>query len=286
MTLTDRHVLVTGGSLGIGREIAVGLASNGASCTLIARGKDDLAITVDELPIVGSAEHRFFAMDVARLEEWNRYDNWRSNSPPITDLVCSAGIYGPIGPLGSYDVSEFQKTIDINLMGIVLAVTHLVSDLERKAGSILILAGGGAASPNPNFTPYGVSKAALVRLAENLSGELRPRNIIVNSCAPGFVNTRLHQQTLASGPESAGKDFFDKTKKVAADKAGDSVSHVVDLAQFLIDPGNDRFTGKFISAVWDKWRDPAFRKRLRSEKDFCSVRRIDDVFFSMIEPDE
>jgi len=282
MSLQNRNVLITGGSVGIGKDIAYGLAASGASCTIIARGETDLVQSIADMP-GDASNHKYFAMDVSSSNDWDRFGQWRSGQPDYTDLVCSAGIYGPIGPIGTYDIEKFSRTLDINLMGSVRAVEHLMCDLESNSGSVLLLAGGGASAPNPNFTPYGTSKAAIVRFAENIAAELADKNVIVNSCAPGFINTRLHEETMSAGADMVGDAFLKKTEDVTAGRSGDSTEDVVELARFLIDPENDRFTGKFVSVVWDAWRDPKFRELLRTDQDLATSRRIDDMFFRAID---
>jgi 3-oxoacyl-[acyl-carrier protein] reductase len=72
------------------------------------------------------------------------------------------------------------------------------------------MSGGGAATPFPRFTAYAVSKAALVRFTETLAQEVAAHNIQVNAVAPGFVATRLHQETRSSG-EGAGSEFLGRS---------------------------------------------------------------------------
>jgi NAD(P)-dependent dehydrogenase (short-subunit alcohol dehydrogenase family) len=280
MSLTGRNILITGGSRGIGREIATGLALKGATCTVVSRNRESINDCLIELRQFTGREHFGFAMDVANHEDWVRFTDWRTGIPDVTDLICSAAILGPIGPIGTYPVEEFSRTFDVNVFGVYRSIVSNLDTLKRHRGSVMLISGGGAATPNPNFTAYGSSKAAIVRIAENLGAELEPDSVIVNAVAPRFISTRMHQQTLASEPELVGQEFFEKTQAVVDGRSGDSPEHVISLAIFLMDSGKERFTGKFVSAVWDDWRNDDFRERLRNEPNFATNRRIDDFFFS------
>jgi 3-oxoacyl-[acyl-carrier protein] reductase len=137
---------------------------------------------------------------------------------------------------------------------------------------IVNYSGGGAASPFPNYSAYATSKIALVRYTENIALELAAESIDINCIAPGFVITRLHRQTLAAGSEAAGASFYEGTKK-QMESGGVPPEKAADLTAFLLSDESDGITGKFISAPWDPWDSLEFQGRLRSDKDFCTIRR-------------
>ena len=84
---------------------------------------------------------------------------------------------------------------------------------KRKKGKIIILSGGGATKPMPNFSAYAASKAAVVRFGETLAEELRDYNIDVNMIAPGSLNTTFMEQAIEAGPKKAGKQFYEQMIK-------------------------------------------------------------------------
>ncbi|MBL7172095.1 MAG: SDR family oxidoreductase [Desulfobacteraceae bacterium] len=143
---------------------------------------------------------------------------------------------------------------------------------------IINYSGGGAAGPFPRFSAYATSKAAIVRFTENLALELADEGFDVNSIAPGFVITRLHQDTLEAGPELATEAFHENTKK-QMESGGVPPEKAADLTAFLLSDASDGITGKFLSAPWDAWQEEAFQERLRTDKDFATLRRIDDKTF-------
>ena len=96
--------------------------------------------------------------------------------------------------------------------------------------------------------------------------------------APGFVVTRLHQQTLNAGKEIAGDAFFQATQK-QIENGGVPPEKAADLTCFLLSSKSDGISGKFISAQWDPWYTDEFQKLLREDKDIVTLRRIDNKSF-------
>ena len=272
-SLAGRLVLLTGGSMGIGLATARALAERGARLVLVARDAAALEESCRALPGEG---HSWRAFDVA--EE----DAWRSNSADLDELfglVCAAAVVSPIGRVGSYEPAEFARTLDVNLGGTFLAVHHCLPALRRGGGSIVTLSGGGATSPQPRYDAYAASKAAVARLTENLAAELGGEGIRINAVAPGFVNTRMHEVTLAAGPDAAGRDYYDRTLAGVAE-GGFPASEAAELVCLLLE--GVPFSGKLISAQWDPWRDPGFQQRLAGDASLGTLRRIDDMEFGRI----
>lgn len=177
-------------------------------------------------------------------------------------------------------MEDFTDAVQINFLGTVYmtsAITSIMKSISRK--KIVIITGGGATSSFPNYTAYATSKIALVRFTENLSIELREDEFDVNCIAPGFVNTRLHQDTLDAGEEKAGKEFYNKTKKQLA-LGGVKPEMAAALCSFLLSSDSDGISGKLISAPWDPWRQESFRKALRKDRDLATLRRIDDKSYA------
>lgn len=278
--LDSKVVVITGGSLGIGREIAKKCASEGATVIIAARGEKDLIKTLNELNKIADTPHQFYAVDVGKSEEVKGFAHFCSEQfSEIHGLVNCAGVYGPIGKTTKVNMDEFSAAIQTNFLGTVFmchAFAHLLRSKTRK--KIVNYSGGGAAGPFPRFSAYATSKAAIVRFTENLALELSGEGFDVNCIAPGFVATRLHQDTLEAGPELATESFFENTKK-QIESGGVPPEKAAVLTSFLLSDASDGITGKFLSAPWDPWQEKEFQNRLRTDKDFATLRRIDDKTF-------
>lgn len=274
-SLEGRRVLVTGGSLGIGRAISHELASQGASVTIAARSRGALVDALAELPGEGHASLR---LDVAQEAEWFAAARALETAGPLHGVVCSAGILGPIGRIDEVDVNEFINVLSVNLVGTFLTLRHTLGLLEQAGGRAVALSGGGATAPFPRFDGYAASKAAVVRLVENVA---ETTTVELNCVAPGFVATRMHEQTLESGPERVGPPYYERTKRELQD-GGYPASEAAGLVSFLISDAAAGISGRLISAQWDPWRETEFRARLRTDAGLGRVRRIDGQFFGPI----
>jgi NAD(P)-dependent dehydrogenase (short-subunit alcohol dehydrogenase family) len=274
--LTRPRALVTGGSRGIGRAVAGALAERGWRVALI--GRDEVALEGARGELLGDG-HEMFALDVADETAWKQL------APSLGDLqglVCAAAVLDPIGPIGTYTVGAFHRTLAVNLVGTLLAIEACLPALRASRGAIVGFGGGGATAPLPRFDAYAASKAAVVRLCENISADLAGEGIRVNCVSPGFVATEIHGATLAAGPALVGADYFERTRD-ELERGGVPANEAAELVCLLLEDGPDTsFSGKLISAQWDAWREPSFRRRLAEEPDLATLRRIDDALFTAV----
>jgi NAD(P)-dependent dehydrogenase (short-subunit alcohol dehydrogenase family) len=278
--LESKTIVITGGSLGIGFAVAQKCVEEGATVIIAARNKDNLSEALEKLKSKSSKNHKTYSLDISNLPDIKKFAEWcGDNYPEINGLVNCAGVYGPIGNIMNVDMEQFTKAININFLGTVymcnVFATLLKNDTRKK---IVNFSGGGAATPFPNYSAYATSKIAIVRFTENIAIELDEYNIDVNCIAPGFVITRLHDETLAAGIEAAGKSFYEGTKK-QIESGGVSPEKAADLTAFLLSKQADNITGKFISAPWDPWNEKTFQDELRNNKDVAVLRRIDNKNF-------
>ena len=278
--LNAKNIVITGGSLGIGLEIAVKAAAAGARVIIAARNEGDLKKALTVINNISINDHHIYQLDVSQCDAVQTFAKWCANRfGTIDGLVNCAGVYGPIGKLPQIDIKKFDETIRINLLGTVYMCHAFIPYMKTNARKKIInYSGGGAASPFPHYTAYATSKIAIVRFTENLAFEMSDDGFDVNCVAPGFVITRLHQDTLTAGPDLCPPAFYENTKK-QIESGGTPADKAANLTTYLLSEASDGITGKFISAPWDAWEDEAFRERLRNDKDFATLRRIDDKTF-------
>jgi 3-oxoacyl-[acyl-carrier protein] reductase len=270
-----QQVLVTGGSMGIGLAVCHALASRGARVVIAARGAAALEQAVAELEGDG---HLGIRLDVSDDGDWRRAISEVDAVGGLHGLVTAAGVLGPIGPLETLVPAEFAEAIAINLLGTMLALHHAIPRLRASGGRAVTLSGGGAAGPLARYDAYAASKAAVVRLTENVAAD---GAVEVNAVAPGFVATRMHEQTLRAGPERAGRAYFERTQ-AELDRGGSPANEAAELVCFLLSGEARGITGRLLSAQWDPWRDAEFRQRLRQEPSLATLRRIDEQFYAPI----
>ena len=268
-----RVVLVTGGSLGIGKEIARAFVDAGDRVVICARGEADLEAAAAELGSSVGARVCDVADDAAVRA---LVDHVVSTFGRLDVLVNNAGVYGPIGPFATTDLGAFVETIGINLLGLVRVTREVVPQMiEQGRGVIVNLSGGGATGPKPGYSAYATAKAAVVRLTEVLAHELAEYSIRVNAIAPGFIPTRLHEETLAAGDAAPDRDRV--RAKLA--EGGDDPRLAAELAVFLASSEASGISGRLISSVWDDWRALAGKGLSLEGSDLFTLRRIDDMFY-------
>jgi NAD(P)-dependent dehydrogenase (short-subunit alcohol dehydrogenase family) len=139
-------------------------------------------------------------------------------------------------------------------------------------GKIINLSGGGAASPRPDLTAYGVSKCTIVRFTETIAQELSGTGIDANCLAPGAMNTQMLREILEAGPTGAKREYDKAIKQEQT--GGASLERAAELAAFLASPASDGITGRLISAVWDNWPDLIHHKEQLDDSDIYTLRRI------------
>ena len=281
--LNSKRIIITGGSLGIGFAIAKACAGQGAEVIIAARNQGNLEDSLKKIKSISEKNHIAYSLDVGDLKAVKVFAEWIKNEGLVVNgLVNCAGIYGPIGKTPNIDMENFTQAIRINFLGTVYMCSVfsplLVSSTNKK---IVNYSGGGAASPFPNYSAYASSKAAIVRFTENLSRELDDDGFDINCIAPGFVITRLHQETVGAGSEMAGPGFYENTKK-QIEEGGVPPEIAAELTIFLLSEDADGITGKFLSAPWDPWQDKTFQEKLREDNDLATLRRIDEKYFKKI----
>jgi NAD(P)-dependent dehydrogenase (short-subunit alcohol dehydrogenase family) len=276
ISLRGKVAIVTGGNQGLGLEIARRYALHGASVVLCARDSGSLAQARAQLQAHQGDGQGFDAVtaDVSLSPDVDRLvAHTLARFGRIDVLVNNAGIYGPMGAIEDVDWRQWVRTIEINLIGSVLMARAVVPTMKaRRAGKIIQLSGGGATGPLPRISAYAASKAAIVRFAETLAGELREHRVDVNAIAPGALNTRMLDEVLAAGPERVGDGFYQRAL-AQRDSGGAPLRRGAELAVFLGSAASDGITGKLLSAIWDPWSELPER-HADLDSDVYTLRRI------------
>ncbi|MEU8607879.1 SDR family oxidoreductase [Actinoplanes sp. NPDC048791] len=188
--LNGAVAVVTGASRGIGFAIAQRFVAEGAKVCITGRDAGALENAAKDLggPDVAigvagkgdDADHRAAVIDTV-LGAFG----------PVTVLVNNIGINPAYGPLGSLDLGAARKMIDVNVLGTLGWVQEaLRGGLAEQGGSIVNISSVSGVRPAPGIAFYGVTKAALIHLTEELAVELAPK-IRVNAVAPAVIKTRF-----------------------------------------------------------------------------------------------
>jgi len=270
--IKNKGVLITGGSRGIGKRLALGFAAAGGRVGILSRSKAELDLAKLEIEHAGGNAVRFRA-DVRDFEQVTAaVARMRVEFGSVDILIAAAASQGPIGPLVDAKPKLWAEAVETNLMGVFHACQAVLPGMiERRSGKIIVLGGGGAAYARPNFSAYAASKAGVVRLVETLAEEVRDQNIQVNCLAPGAAYTSMTDEIIGAG-ERAGQKELDDAEKVRM-TGGVSPAKQLELAMFLASGDSNHISGKLIH-VNDDW------KRLRDTNmhpEAFTLRRVQKV---------
>jgi NAD(P)-dependent dehydrogenase (short-subunit alcohol dehydrogenase family) len=216
--MSERVAIVTGASRGIGFAIAQRLVAAGAKVCITGRNSSALDTAVKDLGgpdvAIGVAgkgddpDHRAAAVDTV-LGAFG----------PVTALINNIGINPAYGPLRTLDLAAARKMLDVNVLGTLGWVQEALRGGLNGGGAIVNIASVSGVRPAPGIAFYGVTKAALIHLTEELAVELAP-DVRVNAVAPAVIKTRFATALYEGREEQVAATYPLRRLGVPEDVAG------------------------------------------------------------------
>lgn len=202
-SIKNKVALVTGAGKGIGKAIALALASEGVHVGLLARTEKDLLVVAAEINKLG-VKSTIVTADVSKIEEVNiAVAKVQVELGPIDILVNNAGI-GTFGKFLELEPTAWEDIIKVNLLGVYYVTrAALPQMIERKTGDIINIASTAGKSGSAITSAYSASKFGVFGLSESLMQEVRKHNIRVTAMAPSTIVTDLAQSAhlITGDPE-------------------------------------------------------------------------------------
>lgn len=237
--LKGKCAIITGASRGLGKAIALKLASLGANIVLNYRSSEKEAIDVEnEIKGLG-VEVISVKGDISKLKEVeNLVSVAKERFGNVDIMVNNAGITKDTLLLRMKE-EDFDSVIDVNLKGVfncLKAITPIM--VKQKHGKIISISSVVGISGNAGQVNYAASKAGIIGMTKSLAKEVGSRGINVNAVAPGFIETDM--------TDSLGDKFKDEAKKSIPLKRLGKPEDVANVVAFLASESSDYVTGQVI----------------------------------------
>ena len=204
--LAGQVALVTGAGRGLGADIAQHLAGVGASVVISGRGPkvDAVAERIDDLGFAG--EVMACRLDVVRTADWTEaVDAIMARFGRIDILVNNAGGMVPGEDLVDMTDDDWNYMFRVNVDGVFFGCRSVAPVMIRQAsGTIVNIASIFAEQPQPRYSAYCGSKAAVKALSQSLALELASHNITVNALCPGYTESEMYRNAMKSLADDSG----------------------------------------------------------------------------------
>jgi 3-dehydrosphinganine reductase len=237
LNFRNQSVVITGGSSGLGLELARHLATEGARLTLIARDRDKLEQAAQELRArPGGATVRIESLDIRDEATVQACMQRIAGAEGRIDmLINSAGILRE-GRIECLPLKDFRDVMEINFFGLLIATRAALPYLKASHGRLVNIASVAGLTGVFGYTPYCSSKHALVGLTESLRFELAPMGITVHLVCPGEFESPMTEELDATRtPEN--RAHTQTIPKASVQSIAEATLAGIRSGRFMIVPG-------------------------------------------------
>lgn len=247
LNLAEKKTVVFGSARGIGRAIANQFAAEGADVV----GVDLRQPTAED----AHADIRDIEADVTDLDS---VESLAESLGPVEHIIYAVGVGSgvPAFPFWNQHPSDWQRVLDVNLMGAV-NVAHVFAPqlAEQKSGTLLFLASVAAQIGSQTDPPYSAAKAALVNFMQCVAKDVAPYGVRCNALSPGMVKTELNKSVWAANQQLLNKEVrqsyeewtAEKIKKISPLGRWQTAEECAAVATFLASDFAKNITGQTIN---------------------------------------
>ena len=243
-SLKDKTAIVTGGSRGIGKAIALGLAKAGAKVVVTSRKINDLEATAAEIKAFGGEAIPLQA-HLGKMEEIDKMVSTVMDTFDRIDiLVNSAGASPAMGTVLDSDERLWETIMNLNLRGLYFTSQAIAKVMKKQGGGKIInIASIDGFKPESGVSIYSISKAGVRMITRAFALELAPFNIQVNTIAPGPISTKmLNSHWFHLPPEEAKKEKEALAKMTPMGRIGEP-DEIAGAAIYLASDASSYTTG-------------------------------------------
>ncbi len=248
--LTDKVALVTGGSRGIGRTVALMLAGQGMHVAICGRTLESLEKTANDIEAHGVKAWAYNA-DVSRLEDVEKFVAEAVGAAGRVDVLVNNAVTSTSAPFDKLTDDEFRYHIDVKLMAYIRIARLVLKHMEKAgAGRIVNIGGMTARIVAPFRMTNGVVNAGVANFTKQFAGYAARHNVTVNCVHPGYTATERIMQIFEREAKEAGSDIDAVIAKRTGDIPLGKLIRPEDIASavlFFCSPLADMITGQCIA---------------------------------------
>ena len=224
--ITDKVVVITGASSGVGEATARLLAGNGAKVVLGARRKDRIDALVRD--ITGKGGNALgFKTDVTRRGDVEALVKGAVDKHGRIDAIVNNSGIMPIAPMAALKIEEWDRMIDVNIKGLLYGVAAVLPIMQKqKLGHIINIASVAGFKVWPGGTVYSATKFAVRALTEGLRMEHRADNIRCTVVSPGAIATELPESSSEEATRKNLREFYKMA--IPADSIARAISYAIE----------------------------------------------------------
>ena len=239
--LDGKVAVITGGSRGIGRSIALTYAEAGANVVVASRTQKYIDRVAEKIKALGP-DSLAVATDVCIPEQVDNLVKQTVEHFGRLDIMVNNAGRGISTPPEEISIKEWNDTIALNLTGVFLGcIAAGKVMIEQKQGKIINIASTAGVKYSPSMIHYSVAKAGVISITKNLAASWAEHNINVNCIAPGLTATKGVIQWGVLTP-----DMYEEGTKVPRLLRPPVPKNIADLALFLVSPASDLITGELL----------------------------------------
>ncbi len=248
--LRGKRAIVTGGNRGIGRSCALALAREGARVCVVARNRELLDKTVDEIHEVGGEAHAV-AADLNTLESCQKVVNVAVDQLDGVDILVNCA-----GAAKGGDILELPAELIDDALGLksysYLRMSQLVFPYMRQHrwGRIIHIAGGAGTSPDQGNIPVSIANIAILNMTRALSDAVSRDGVLVNTICPGLTNTQRARDMQQARAEKEGRDVEELLQQAGSELPAGRLAQPEEIASVVTFLASESCSYMFGSSIY------------------------------------